>query len=864
MADEVRRLVIQFTGESEQAKSDIAGMLALLAEFDHVDATADANVATAGAEADLAKIFALLAILDDSDVDIETSFDTSKISLGTRLLQAFGIQTGNADKGVEEFSSAISRLNVNLPGMLGRLNLVSGAAFVLALAIGVTLVGALGALVASLGAALAGLAALAAGFAAALGPAVLLVIGVVQRLAAVWKVLQAEDQAQLQQDQARIEGNKQVVTALNQRHEAYIQLRRAAAEVSVAETAALRDIEDAAQRATDAILGLERAQLGQKEAALGIDRAKLELKKFIASMKVGQKEASALFDKFTDVAFDPTKLNKALGKVKVPGATSLDREESELHLKELILGVQDARLREKEATNSVTHAVTEKTRAEEEHLKFMKQGINASPRYIAALRAQADAHRAVKNAQKGVVDARTVAGQAKVQAMTEQLSEKEKILLGILRKLRETFKQVFGPGVEAIILGIAGALGLVNKRIKPLRSAFTTLGTAIGLAIVTLTDQLTSPENIQAFQNFALAAAQMVGPLTSIFGSLLTIFLNIATVALPLILPLLNSVASSFANLATNTGDMENMRNIIGVLVEHFMAWWDVFKTLGEAFLQFLIIAAPFGLELAQALGRIAHHLLEFVNSEEGRQQIQDFLAVAVPFALRLARFFGQFVLFLARVGEIAAPILGPLLDLMSTMLGISTRLLGIFVKLSEAIGELLTVFTDTVGNILTSLADFVSDFVKIGVDWVAGIIKGIASKAKELLDKAGDIGKDVLDKLKHPWKILSPSKVTEGYGVNLVEGLIKGIEGASKRLAMAAEVSLQAPILDPLQVARRTAPHAAAAALGAGGIASGGDTFIEKQDINLITAGGGNPDEKTAASRISRELQKSARKGRR
>jgi hypothetical protein len=865
VADEVRKLVIQFTGESDDAKGDIAAMLALLAEFDHVNVTADADVATAGAEANLAELFAALAVLDGTDVEIQTHFDTSQISLGTRLLNAFGLGASQADQDTKGFGKAVNDLNVNLPGMLGRLNLVSGAAFVLAAAIGVTLVGALGALVASLGAALAGLGALAAGFAAALGPAVLLVIGVVQRLAAVWKVLKASDDAQLQQEQARIQGNQQVVSALNQRHEAYLQLRRASEEVGTAEKRALLDIEDAAQRATDAILGLERAQLGQKEAALGIDRAKLELKKFIASMKVGQKEAAALFNKFTDVAFDPTKLNKALAKVKTPGAASgLDRQEAELHLKELILGVQDARLREKEATNAVTHAVTEKTRAEEAHLKFVREGIKASPQYIAALRAQADAHRAVKAAQGQVVNARTLAGQAKVQAMTDQLSSKEKTLLGILKQLRTTFNQVFGPGVQAIIMGIAIALGLINTRIKPLRGAFTTLGTAIGTAIVTLTDQLTSPQNIQAFANFATAAAAMVVPLTSIFGSILTIFLNIANVALPLLLPMLESVAGSFANLAANTGDMDKMSTIIGTLVEHFTVWWDIFKTLGQAFLQFLIIAEPFGLQLATAIDEIAHGLLNFVNSKEGRQQIQDFLAVAVPFAIRLAKFIGQVVLFLARLGEIAAPIIGPLLDLFSTMLGVSTRLLGVFVKISRAVGDLLTTFTDVVGKILTKLADFVSQFVKIGVDWVAGIIEGIAKKAKDLLKKAEDIGKNVLHKLSHPWELGSPSKVTMGYGKDLVEGLINGIEGASKRLAIAAEVSLQAPILDPLEVARRTAPHAAAAAVTAVGGGRGGDLIIEQQDINLLSAGGGNPDEKTAASRIARELQKSARKGRR
>lgn len=865
MADDVKRIVLQFTGENEDAKGDIEALLALLATLDDVDVNAEAHVATAGAEADILQLFAALKLLDDTDVEVDVDVNTDKLNLGAKILRAFGIQTGNADKGLEEFSSGISRLNVNLPGMLGRLNAVSGAAFVLALAIGVTLVGALGALVASLAAAVAGLAALGAAFAGILGPALLLVIGVVQRLAAVWKVLQAEDQDRLAQEQRTIEGNKQMVSALERRHEAYIQLRRAAEEVGLAEQQALRDTEDAAERATDAILSLQRAQLSQEEATLGIERAKLELKKFIAEMKLGKKEASAMFRKFTDVAFDPAKLNKELAKVKLPGTTKLDRQESELKLKELILGVKDARLREKEATDSVSDAVREKTRAEEAHLKFVKEGLRASPRYIAALRAQADAHRAVKTAQRGVVDAKTIASQSKVQAMTKELSGEERILLGILRQLRDTFKQVFGPGIQRIIMGIAFGLGLINKRIKPLRSAFTKLGTAMGLAIVTIIDRLTNPKNMAAFQAFTAAAVGFVAPLTDTFTSLLQILLNIAQAALPLLLPLIQSVAAQFNEWADQTSNIANLRDIIGVLVEHFITWWSVFQVFGAVFLEFLKIAAPFGLQIAHAFKGVGDSMLEWMKSKEGRDQIEEWLRVAVPFALRLARLFGQILLVLARIGEIAAPILGPMLDVLSLQLNIVSRLLRAFGRIAEVVGKLFDfILSHVFEPLYAEFGKLVDRAIQLGIDFISGLIKGIGKKAKDLLNTVGDLGKKVIDKMKHPWKIFSPSKVTEGYGVNLVQGLINGIQGASKKLGVVAEVSLQTPILDPLNAVVRSAPQAAAAAAGVGGQGSG-NLFIEEQNLILPEpATGGLSDPRAHAVQLLSELRRSARKGRR
>lgn len=836
---------------------------ARLDEIDHKKATADVDLSTLGFEAHVAQVLAELQLLDASDVNIDVNIDTQKLSMGARLLNAFGIASQVNGSALDEFQSGISKLNINLPGFLGRLNATSGAAFALALAIGVTLVGALGALVASLAAAAAGLAVLATGFAAALGPALLLVIGVVQRLTAVWKVLKQEDQAQLQSEQERIQGNKAIVAALEQRRQAYLNLKRASADLVAAESQAWREMQDAIENATDAVLAFHRAQLEEESAKLGIKEAEFELKKFIHDMKVGQKEATALFEKFTDVAFDPSKLNKQLAKVKAPGVTGLDREEQELKLERLILNVKEARQSEKEATDGVSDSIRNKTRAEQDAQKFVNLGIKASDRYAAALRAEADARRAVKQAQQGVNDAKSTAAQAKVVAMTKDLSKNERILLGVLREVRDAFKETFGPGIQSVIKGIAVALIIIAKRIRPLKNAFKNLGDAFAGAIVAITDQLTSPTMIKAFQGFTNAATSLVAPLSSIFGSLFTILVNIATAALPLLLPLVQSVADTFASWADSTGNIWVLQIIIAGLVEQFQAWWAVFKVFASVFLEFFKIAAPIGKQLADALAKAGQSMLDWMKSDSGRQQLQEFLQVAVPLAIKMAGFFAQIVLFLARLGEIAGPILGPLLDLLSTQLNLLTRIARILSSFSRLTGQVIQFFVDLFDKVVGLLADLVDKFIQAGIDFIGGLIKGMAKKAKDLLGFVGDLGKKVLDKLKHPWKIWSPSRVTEGYGKNLVEGLKKGFERSASGLSASVEAHLTTPILDPLNAGKRAAPAAArAASAAAGGRGGNGDTIFQGDLILPSPAGGGMSDPRAHAVQIFGELTRRGNRG--
>jgi tape measure domain-containing protein len=64
----------------------------------------------------------------------------------------------------------------------------------------------------------------------------------------------------------------------------------------------------------------------------------------------------------------------------------------------------------------------------------------------------------------------------------------------------------------------------------------------------------------------------------------------------------------------------------------------------------------------------------------------------------------------------------------------------------------------------------------RISTAIIAGMIKGIVGGVGPLFKHIKDLGHKMIDAMKHPWKMFSPSKVAEGMGQNIVQGLTNGI----------------------------------------------------------------------------------------
>ncbi len=85
--------------------------------------------------------------------------------------------------------------------------------------------------------------------------------------------------------------------------------------------------------------------------------------------------------------------------------------------------------------------------------------------------------------------------------------------------------------------------------------------------------------------------------------------------------------------------------------------------------------------------------------------------------------------------------------------------------------------------SITTDTSTQLSSLEQIGMDAGNGLLKGLSSTSNAIKSKALDIANSVKRTIQSALDIHSPSRVMMGFGVNINEGLIKGIEQSQNRL---------------------------------------------------------------------------------
>ncbi|MDX8359828.1 hypothetical protein [Cytobacillus sp. IB215316] len=137
-------------------------------------------------------------------------------------------------------------------------------------------------------------------------------------------------------------------------------------------------------------------------------------------------------------------------------------------------------------------------------------------------------------------------------------------------------------------------------------------------------------------------------------------------------------------------------------------------------------------------------------------------------------------------VAEIVSTIAKNLPDILSAGVDILLELIAGIVSIAFQLGE--AIFTDIIPEIVETLGEV--DLLQIGKDIIQGLINGILSMGAELWGAVKGIGNSIIDTFTGDLDINSPSRVFEGYGKNINEGLIKGIDSTI------ADVEKQAKIL--------------------------------------------------------------------
>lgn len=650
------RLDLQIAGAEAQAEKLRTKIAELTAQPASIEVKAQIAKAVADLDRVEAKVTALSAKRAEVKVDVDRSLPGVFASISASVQGLLASLSGGGGGGLSGATARVSAGFVSFGSVVGPL--AAGLA-ALAVTIGVSLVASLAALVSSLALAAAGVGALGAAVGGVLVPAVALAVGTGLRLGKVFEALKASDAATDQASQKALAGSQAQAAAAKQQESAARGLAEANRQLGVATSNAYREMADAAEAASDAIRGVANAQLSLDQAKLSTQQAELELRKFRAELGATSDEFKAAFDKFTDVSVDTSGLRKALADANKASRSGLDPSQ-ELELEQKILDVRAARLREKDAVDGVSDAITASTRAQALDNKFKREGIKASESYQAALRGVQSATLAVAQAQEtqGFGTA-----QAKAINLTDKLTDRERQLLAAIKQVRKELTGAFKGATDAVFGGMIRALGRLPSLVNPLRASFTRLGEAWGEAIDSFSADLIKPKMISNLRAFTDGAAELAGPITDSLSSLLRIFLNIGRAALPSLVRGTKSVADHLADWADATDNTEKLGRSIRKLVGHTKAWLGAFAAVSRTILAFFGVAAPEGKRLAGSIKELADNTTAWLNKSKNQEKVREFLHDAVGFTKQFVEFMGRLVEVVTRFSHTAIRVFGTVVE---------------------------------------------------------------------------------------------------------------------------------------------------------------------------------------------------------
>ena len=391
--------------------------------------------------------------------------------------------------------------------------------------------------------------------------------------------------------------------------------------------------------------------------------------------------------------------------------------------------------------------------------------------------------------------------------------------LDSLQPVIDFFKSTFGPVIEALkpvfaeLAPVFGALvpqlvglwqafsplSLVLKAIGPLLPQLVgvfgelaaTLGGALGSALSTLMPNITEMSSIFVELIGGLITTllpiiiELVGILGPVLGAVITAVMPLITslqgIILKLaaaILPLLKPILALIVPLAELIGA------ILPPLIELFVAILTPIIALVSVLLDLLVPILTVVINvLATVIGWIVQAITWFIGlvtgSEETSKGISDVWNGIMSFFGDVFKNIGKFFLdgwnnAMRIVSDFGRNIGSFFVDMWANVTGF----------FSDGIAGIVGFFTDLPGKIMNVLSGLGGMLVDLGRNMIEGLISGAGSILKNL----GTFFLNIVPAfIREPFKaalgIRSPSKVFAGFGQNLGQGLIVGVDSMQAKV---------------------------------------------------------------------------------
>jgi phage-related minor tail protein len=175
---------------------------------------------------------------------------------------------------------------------------------------------------------------------------------------------------------------------------------------------------------------------------------------------------------------------------------------------------------------------------------------------------------------------------------------------------------------------------------------------------------------------------------------------------------------------------------------------------------------------------------------------------------------------------------------LTSIVQGLVSAVKSLFSGMSGSVTSIMSSLRISIQTIWNNIVSFFRgiNLRDIGRNIIQGLINGITSMASEAMRAARNLADNVSSTIKNALKISSPSKVMEGYGKFISEGLAQGIDAARYKVSDSA-VALVGGVTAPAARGVTAAAGGGAVGTGGGGVTITGNTFYVRndQDIKLV-----------------------------
>lgn len=580
-----------------------------------------------------------------------------------------------------------------------------------------------------------------------------------------------------------------VTEAVKRRTAAEQQARRDITAASVAEIAAkralqaaqenlrqatvdaYRAIQDAADRAADSVRGLEHAQIDAQRAKLDLRDKKRALAEFLRGVGQSEDAINQLLKRTTDVTSDPRQLHKLLGTVKPGGLSGSQADE----LSRLKLDVEDAALGIKDANDAVSDAERERGRAMKDNAKLVRGGIDAYAPYRAALDAVAGANERAKKAEadyrrklaQGVQgNPQVIAANQALAGAEDQLREarhNQKVTLqqlkdqqdamsgsmsvyekkrDLLSKAEQRFldvllntkgvikavQSVTDPFFNALasVLGVAAAnAGGIAGALQPLGKAFAGAFTQVAATLALLN-----------WPTLIDGAVRLVSGLGTVVSQFLRLIGNVGAAAMGFAADRLDALGATLTRWADATSNAGGLKSQLQPLFDAFDAWIGLIGSVASLLLGFFQAAGPAGTQFVQWLSQGAKHLADWFKSKDGMDRTQQFFDHTLPLAKSIVHFIGSLVKLLVQGFEAAAPVIKPVVDVLSHLFDIASGILGFFNMLPGPVRDLAAalILANPAMGVLEGL------FLKVGTV-AEGITAGISTAGPKAIGAIQSLG---------------------------------------------------------------------------------------------------------------------------